>query len=306
MKIICKDFEQEICKLVLQKAKFQKVVICYDNCADKGLLDKLNARLSKQVVLINFYLNGNEEEFFKVVQNGARIVIYNISANNYLKVKDDNNFLIKIFVPTSAFALPYLIEQDSVYCDNLFIDKRQMDYLTIIALYDAGFTKLWADLQQGNQVDLEVFKNLDYIVNDKNKDVFTIVKQLAVYIEKDVAEEELPYYIYLKLCYIYNMLEKFKFNEETTIDFYKLNLTREELNKAYSVMVKSEIVDYLKLYCDNLMRVVSALIVRIKILIKKYIKNNINIKKLDEKIKLNAKYLKIDNLLYISYIFGVI
>lgn len=305
MKIICKDFEQEISQLVLHKSKFQKVVICYDNSADKQLLDRLNERLSKQVVLINFYLNDNEDDFFKVVQNGARVVIYNVGINNYLKIKDNNNFLIKIFVPTSAFALPYLTAGDSVYCDNLFVDKRQMDYLTIIALYDAGVAKLWADLQQGNRVDLEVFKNLDYIVNNKNKDVFPIAQYLSNYIDEGWSEDELPYYIYLKLCYIYKMLEKFKFNEERPIDFYKLNLTQEELNKAYSVIVKSEVVDYLRLYCDNLMRVISALIMRVKILIKKYIKNTkINIKKLDEKLKSNSKHLKIDNLLYISHIFG--
>lgn len=305
MKIINKDFEREISSLILQKAKYQKVVVCYDDSADGGLIDALSSRLGKQVVLINFYLNQNIQDYFNVVQNGVRLVVYCVDANNYLKIKDDNNYLIKIFVPTEGYYLPYLTAGESVYCNNMFVANVKMDYLSIIALYDAGLSKLWADLQIGNDIDLVVFKQIDGLVNDKSTNIFPLAEYLSRYVDADICEKELPYYIYLKFCYIYKMLENFAFNEETVVDFYKLNLSHEELNKAYAVVVKSEIAGYLKLYCSNIMRVVSALITRVKILIKKYFKNNqINIKKIDEKLKQNAKYLKIDNLLYISYIFG--
>lgn len=307
MRILNKDFEQEISGLVLQKAKYQKVVVCYDKTADKQFIDRLNNKLSKQVVLINFYFNENEQDYFDVVRNGVRLVIYNVGADNYLKIKDADNYLIKVFVPTGDFCLPYLISGDSVYCDNVFVKRMGVDYLSIILLYDAGLSKLWADLQLGYDVDLDVFKKLDNIVNCKGGNVFEVVQNLASYVELSVEKSVCPYYVYLKLCYIYEMLEKFKFHEESVVDFYKLDLTPEDVGRAYAVLVKSEVVGYLKVYNEKLMRVVSALLLRVKILIKKYFKNNkINVKEINKKMRQNIKHLKIDNLLYISYLFNVL
>ena len=305
MKIIRKNTVKEIVNLILLRAKYQKVVICYDDTADKCLLENIKDKVDKQVVFINFYYNNNYEDLSKTLQDGARIVVYNVSVDNYLKIKDNNNFLIKVFVPTSNFILPYMIEIDSVFCDNLLVCPGKLDCLAIILLYDAGLTKLWADLQLHEKVDLEVFKNIDNVINSGGGDLMEITGYLSNYIDISVDENCIPYYIYLKLCYVCKMLERFKFNEESVLDFYKLKLSREEIDKAYLVLVKSEIVDCLKMYCDKILRVVYALLQRVKILIKKYFKNKINIEKIDLKIKENAKNLKIDNLLYISYIFNV-
>lgn len=305
MKIVKKDVLKEICDLLVLKARYQKVVVCYDDSADAVLVEKIKEKVGKRMIIIDFYYNNNRIELEKILQDGVRVVVYNVKINNYLKARMDNDFLIKVFIPTGNFILPYVIERDGFFCDNLLVYKDCLDFLTIILLYDAGLTKLWADVQMQQNVDLEIFKQIDNVVNCGSGDLIRIVNYLSPYFDVSVEEECIPYYIYLKLCYVCKMLERFKFNEESVIDFYKLKLTGDEINKAYQVLVKSEMVDYLKMYCDKMLRVVDALLQRVKILIKKYFKNKINIEKIDLKIKENSKNLKIDNLLYISYIFNV-
>jgi hypothetical protein len=124
---------------------------------------------------------------------------------------------------------------------------------------------------------------------------------------KLVKEEELSYYVFLKLYTVLRLFETLYNGTEEYIDFYKLNLSKTEMEKAYRLVVKNDIIDIIKYNINNLIKINNAIINRVKILIKKFFNfKNIKINKLNNIIKQQSKLLNIDNLLYISYIFNVI
>lgn len=315
MRILNKYNLTEIKEYIINKAKYQKVIICVDDSSNLPMMEEIQSAISRDVVVLKYVYNPKTiSDFAKMLNDGVRMVIYNVCTNNFCNLRQCNNFILNIFIPTSKYVLPYMLNIDCVYGDNILIcNNANVDYASIIVLYYAGLNKVWYDLQAGEKVNLEIFKRIDKLANGLNNfyiHLFECVNYLSKYIEVDlfsIQENELPYNIYLKSCAIFNMLEKFNNKEENYIDFYKTQKSPEEILKAHKLIIKYELIDLIKYYCNNLLRLNYAILNRFKILIKKYfILKNINLNKINNNIKNCAKYSKIDNLLYISYIFNSI
>lgn len=313
MRIVNINNLEEISSLIIQKAKYQKVLLCIDKTSDFNVIQKLENKLSKQVVLLKYYFNKNTSSFFEQINDGVRIVIYNVNVEHFSLLQNDNIYILNIFLPTSNFILPYMMNCESVFGDNILFCGNEKDYLSVMIMYQAGLEKIWSDIQRNEQVDLKIFKQIDNLINNNDNfynNLFECVNNLKFYISQDffiVDKKELPCYIYLKMCYILKFLEKLNLDQEQYIDFYKSSNNVEEILKAYDLIVKYEFIDLIKYYCNNLMRVSEAILNRLKIIIKKFFNiKNIKLNKIKNIIKNQAKMLKIDNLLYISYIFDVI
>ena len=124
---------------------------------------------------------------------------------------------------------------------------------------------------------------------------------------KQLPISELPYYIYLQTCSILDMFKSLDYQEEEHIDFYKQNLSKDEICKAYNLIFKHNIVDLIRLNSTNLIKLTTVILNRFKILIKKYFNfKNIKLNKINKLIKKQSKRLNIDKLLYISFIFNAI
>ena len=300
---------------VEEKAKYQKVVICIDETSDMDMINEIQAALSRDVIILKYVYNLKTlREFNQMLNDGVRLVIYNISSNHFCVLRQSNNLILNIFIPTSKFILPYMINTDCVYGDNILIfNNCIVDYAGVMVLYYSGLSKVWADLQAGEKVNLNIFKSLDALINNPSdfcNRMLECVNLLVSHIDNgviNIEEEELPYNIYLRSCAIFNMLEKIDSGEYDCIDFYKAYNSHEDILKAYELIVKCELMDLIKYYSNNLIKLNLAILNRFKIILKKYFTfKNINLNKINNRIKNNAKLLKIDNLLYISHIFNAI
>jgi len=316
MRIVDKNNSvDEVVSLILQKARYQKVVVCVDEKSDMAFVDDVCKKVGSNAVIIKYFYNHtNIEMFFNMINNGVRIVIYNVELKHFYALQSNSNYIINIFVPQSAFVLPYITSGDSVYGDNLLVcNIAQRDNLSLILLYALALDKLWSLLVQDVKVDTIMFKNIDAIANgrcDFYPELVNQVKFLTPVLNSnyhEVDESQLPYYIYLKISAILKMLESISCGTEQYIDFYKEGLSRDEISKAHTMLLGCNIVDVIKCHGNGLIKVTSAVLSRIKILIKKYFNfKNIKLNKLNKLIKNHAKRLNIDNLLYISYIFNSI
>ena len=306
---------KEVVNTIVSKAKYQKVIFCLDEDSDMELVDDIINNLNKQAVIIKYYYNKhNAKSFYDMANNGARIVVYNIKNELFYKLKTNNSYLLNIFIPQSNFLLPYLSHVESVYGDNLIVaNTSNKDFLTIVFLYQLAIDKVWASIIQNQNVDTKIFKNLDAIVNG-NVDFYSGLAGQAFLLSTEldvgytqVDESQLPYYIYLKLCFILKLCEEANGRDLECVDFYKTEKSIKEINKAHDLMVKYKVIDILKLHSNNLIKVTNVILNRIKIIIKKYFNfKNIKLNKLIKIIKNQSKGLNIDNLLYISYIFNTI
>jgi len=305
----------EILKVILQKAKYQKIIVCIDEDSDMEYIDHLIDIVGNKAVMIKYYYNKNDiEMFYKMINNGTRLVIYNVSIEHFSKLKNDNIYILNIFIPQTSFILPYINNSESLYGESLMIcANEQKDYRAILYLYMSSLEKVWALILQNNEIDTTIFKRVDELVNC-DKDFYSKLINLAqilnpymLYEYFDASEDELPYYIYLKLCAILKMFNDVSYNNENYIDFYKMQLSSSDIDKAYSLVARHDIISTIKLNGTKLIRLGNVLINRFKIIIKKYFNiKNIKLNKINKLIKNQAKALNIDNLLYISYILNTI
>ena len=316
MKILDKNNAiTQVVDLILSKAKYQKVALCLDENSDMEFVDNIINQINKDVILLKYYYNkSNISSFYNMVNNGVRVVIYNVDIEHFYQLQNDNNYILNVFLPQSNFLLPYLTHNESIYGDNLLIcNTKTKDYTTLLFMYESAFNKVWDLLLQGVEVDTDIFKNIDAIANDKVDFYPNILNQLAGLKKciggeyQDIKESQLPYYIYLRLCAILKMLENLLQCKEQYIDFYKTELSVSAIEKAHSLLLKYDIIKVLKYNCENLIKINSAILNRTKIIIKKYFNfNQIKLNKLNKIIKAQSKLLNMEKLLYISYIFNVV
>ena len=305
----------EIVDTIITMSKYQKVVLCMDEHSDTDFIETLTNKIDKSVILLKYYYNKNNvSAFHNMINNGARIVVYDVSIEHFYKLQNDNNYILNIFLPQSNFVLPYITNGDSVFGDNLLIcDTNVKDYTTLIFMYELALDKIWNLIIQEVDVDTAIFKNIDMIANGKCDFYQGVLNQIP-YLKtglteeyKEIKQEQLPYYAYLRLCATLKMLENLNQNKEQYVDFYKTELSTQLIDKAHDLIIKYDIVQILKSCSENLIKLNVAVLNRIKTLIKKYFNfKNIKLNKLNKTIKNQAKYLKIDDLLYISYIFNSI
>ena len=305
----------EVASVVTQKARYQKVVVCIDEQSDMEYIDRLCGMINQNVVLMKYYYNAsNISAFFNLVNNGVRVVIYHVSLEHFYQLQTNNNYLLNVFIPQSTFILPYVTNVESMYGDNVLVcDTGKKDYASLCFLYEMALTNLWNRLLRGDDINTSMFKNIDAIANGKVDFNYETVNQLNCfkscldYSFTQLKEQELPYYIYLRICATLKMLENVNKQEEEYIDFYKTELSMESVSKAYALIVKYDIINTVRINSDNLIKICIAILNRLKIIIKKYFYfKNIKLNKINKIIKNDAKVLNIDNLLYISYIFNAI
>ena len=310
-----KNSLHEIKNMIISKARYQKVVICLDDGSDVQFVEELVDAINKDVIVLKYYYNKhNISALHDMINNGVRVVVYNVSLEHFYKLQIANNFVLNIFLLQSTFVLPYLVNTESVYGDNLLVcDTSIKDYMSVLFLYELALNKVWNLLVQEVDADTTIFKNIDALVNGKVDFYQSLATQVA-YLKpcldnnyKDVAEEQLPYYVYLRLCATLKMLENLNQNKEQYIDFYKTEISPKAIEKAYSLLIKYKLTELLKFNSGNLIKINCAILNRVKIIIKKYFNfKNIKLNKLNKLIKHQAKALNIDNLLYISYILNTI
>lgn len=313
MKIVDrKNAAREIIDTIMSKARYQKVVFCLDKNSDMKLVENVCESVGRNAVVIRYYYNKkNIAEFFNMINNGVRVVVYDVSVKHFYKLQNNNSFLLNIFIPQENFVLPYMNNVDSMYGDNVLIcDPQNRDYYTTMVMYELALDNLWSKLLQGVQVDTEIFKRIDNLVKCDNfynelLSVFVSVKNNLTDEYRKITDNDCGY-ILMRICCIMQMLKNVDNGEIDYIDFYKEMQSSEDVAKAYQLLIKYDVIDTLKLYSKKLIKITSVIVNRIKIIIIKYLYKQINFKKHNKIIKNATISLNIDNLLYISYILNCV
>lgn len=305
----------EIISTIKSKALYQNVLICMDQDSNTELIDEIIAGVGDKANIIKYYYNTNSiKTFYNMANNGVRVVIYNVSLTHFYKLQIVNSYVVSIFVAQSNFLLPYAINSQCVYGENLLIcDMTKKDYTSLIYVYYLAFNKVWSDLLQGEYVDGGVFSRIDRIANNLIDFCPNLINQIDILryeidtMYQEVSENEICYYLYLRLFAILKMLKSVEDGDVQYVDFYKTESSAEQVDKAYNLLIKNDTISILKNNISNLIKLANVVLDRIKIIIKKYYKNKqIKINKINSKIKNWAKSLKENNLLFIAYILNSI
>ncbi|MGN0788189.1 MAG: hypothetical protein ACI4L6_03945 [Candidatus Onthoplasma sp.] len=108
-----------ISSLIEKRAKFQKVMIVFDDFASSQQVEQLVEQIKKDCVFKSTHIKFFSDEIY----DGYKAIIFLCTANSFLSLKYRRDEFVSIFVPQDRGILPFFIN------DNKFFDSY--DYLLL-------------------------------------------------------------------------------------------------------------------------------------------------------------------------------
>ena len=139
MKVIQTNRLKEIERIVLEKAKYQKVMVLFDETISNEEIIKVYEVVKEFCVYNKCEISKiNKEEIF----NGYRLIIYLCSANSFLNLNFNNEEFVNIFCPTGDELLTFFLSNESTLKQNnnyLLIEKQSLDMTMLTSVYFNSF-----------------------------------------------------------------------------------------------------------------------------------------------------------------------
>lgn len=253
MKIIHNNLITSIKEIVLNKAKFQKVLLIHDTSTEAETISELYLQIKDMCIFNKMSIfNLNEKEIF----NGYKLIIYLCSGNSFLSIKFNRDEFINIYCPTNSELLPFFLHKGVKrnLNDYLILEKSQIDINAVSSVAFCKFSNIFLSLCnfQTAESSLNFFSNLiteetvfNEIINTPEnsffKDIDLIAKQNILYSDLAIVDLLLidAYIVFILAC---------KNNNLDLVDFYKSSKNSPKLiNKLYSLICNSGIVDIIKI-----------------------------------------------------------
>ena len=301
-------YSNQFFQYVLDIAKYQKVVLVYDQSSSAKFVLQAKEKLSQDT---NFFAVSIDSPILhNLILDGTRCVIECVKSSNFLSLLDmldDNIFLISI------------AQKD-------FVAKlRRVDYHSVFVL---GNNKEIADLFMIGNIFLEnitraiiscqtpqyqyYIKTIDMFF-DKRISKFDFAKKIFLLpqdtkLNTDILAEignanSLALYLYLRLLAILCLLQSFQSNSVEQLDVYKVYQNdAEKINWCYSLLFDERINFCFKNQTLCTKVIIEKIFNKIKLntkINKIKLKNEINV------LKTNAKSLITDNLLKHCYLHNI-
>lgn len=178
MKIVYENHIKQIKNIVESKAKYQKVMLIYDNSTTSSLIAKIRDNIKSLCVYneINIFSENIGE-----VQNGYRLLIFCCDANSFLNFGYDLDEFENIFMPTNSSFLPFYISNNNHKQNQdgyLLLNRGLVD---ISCFSTVWFNKFYNYL---NDIYLKQSSNIEF---DFSQTEFTQLSCLKIL--KDIAED---------------------------------------------------------------------------------------------------------------------
>lgn len=134
MEVFYNNQLSEIKNIVLSTAKYQKVMLLYDDNVSNIKIKEVYETIKEICIYNQCHLNSIDDEIY----NGYKAIIYLCSANSFLKLKFNRNEFVNIYYPQNEAILPYFlsinntVEEDKNY---LILQSSNVDIKMIISIY---------------------------------------------------------------------------------------------------------------------------------------------------------------------------
>jgi len=126
---------EEIKNIISSKAKFQKVMLLFDDYISNIDIQKIYNSIKEICVYNQCNLKDISEE---ELNNGYRALIYLCEADNFLKTDFCRNEFINIFCPSDSAILPYCLKENNMVDDGdnfIILDSAKMDAGLVCGCY---------------------------------------------------------------------------------------------------------------------------------------------------------------------------
>ena len=117
MKIYGDNLVEKLKQLVETKAKYQKVMLLFDENISSVEINKIYEEIKGFCVFNQACINTiNKEEIY----NGYKLIIFRCSVDNFLQCDLNKDEFICVFYPTDNFILPYFL----TFLQTVFLHRQ--------------------------------------------------------------------------------------------------------------------------------------------------------------------------------------
>lgn len=303
------DYEK-ITEYITAKAPFQKVVLFYDASSNLEVVERLVKSIKDKAILFECNME-NRCDMNAIINDGVRLVVSCVSDNNYLKIKKClTSYVFIIDMYYGNFASFRLVDNQGL----LLLLSKEYDY-TIEFLLQANY------LVESKFYDILSYKNygqaderLDEQINilKKCREVADVDFSAPFYVKAnksfgryfdDFDMININVFLYISLLGYKYLFLSIKNKNYVLTDIYKDYINDyENLNIAYEILNNERLNYVLNNYADTMLEMIDKILKQVNLL---NLKNNLKINNILKIIKNKFKLIKKDNLLKISYLYGV-
>lgn len=216
MQIIKENFNNNLLQIVNKHAKYQKVMLIYDDSVANNKLLEIYELICKNCVFNKMHINSNPNE----INNGYKLLIFLCSANSFLNFNFNAADFVNVFLPTDGAVLPFYFKGNNF----LFLQTKRPD---ISIAFSVIFNKIfyfinglteqtWSDVKL-NDIKFITQDSLIELLNDFEYDKIDL---------QILKQAHIPYYMlpeldYILLKAILTLIDAIASNKLSLVDFYK-------------------------------------------------------------------------------------
>lgn len=312
MKICYENPLLELKKIVNTKAKYQKVLLIYDELFSNIEINEIYQSVKGICVYNQQDIHGLD---LNEIYNGYRLIIFCCSVDNFLKYSFDRSEFINVYYAKEGSFLPFFLnnvnkpEGKEDYC---LVGTKNIDLSSIASIYFNNFYNYLINLICGDNYLEFSFKtkeitqkNIFAIINNLNNDMFFL--DIDILKKQNIEYNDLIFVDIIILDAFLLFFESVKNNRLMLVDVYKSAKNNfENVEKFYKLYNNNSFINLIVLNYNCLYNYCKMIKEKIKELIKFFNINYLKTEKLFNKLKL---YSKNDNqlmsYLYLYNIFGV-
>ena len=165
MQILKQNFNLK--DIVLKHAKFQKVLLCYDQNVSFLDIDKIYNSIKEQCI---FNKMDTKNLDWQELNNGYKLIIFFCSASSFLNLNVNVSEFVNVFIPTDCGILPFFVDENfnlNSSQNYLILTNSQVDINVLFSVYFNSFYNYLKDLLFKQESEITFNLNLNEITQLK-------------------------------------------------------------------------------------------------------------------------------------------
>jgi len=135
MELLSGELIETVKKVVNEKARYQKVMIIYDETVSSLTIDEVVNSIKENCVFNVKDINTVDET---ELLSGYKLIVYICCVNSFLKLKLNRSEFVNLYLPTDSNFFPFLLNVDNyVLLENcyIFIKKQNFDFAVFPSIF---------------------------------------------------------------------------------------------------------------------------------------------------------------------------
>ncbi len=242
MKIYYENPNKEIKNLVMQKAKYQKVMLIFDDNISNLEIAKIHDSIKEFCVYNCCHISSLTQE---EINDGYRLLIFRCLAESFFELELNLTEFVCVFYPENNSLLPFFLEQDSLINNSenyLLLDEAKIDISMLSSVQFNLFYNYFQNILSGNSTT-SFFELQEKEITQQNVlDILNIFNKTTFFLDLNIIKNEKMEYadtVFLDLILINAfelLIQSIKQQNLMLVDVFKAGKDDEKfIEKSYKL-----------------------------------------------------------------------